>query len=500
MATLNLQLKTILIYSALFFALANVCFAQQFTPPADDFLNSDFHKGRREALRNIMPENSVSVFFANPVRNRANDVDYVYHQDPNFFYLTGHKEPHSVLLIFKSPQNIAGTQVDEIIFVRQHNALKELYEGARLGKEGAKEKLDIQVALEGPDFKKYSIDFSVFDKVLFYDFENDVRNTNEVADLFELIETFKEKINFEVDPLSLNLEPENSNHDIKTLDSLMEILREVKLAEELELIRKAVDISTLGQREVMKAMQPGMSETEVQGMHEFIFKKYRAEYEGYPSIVGAGHNGCVLHYIENYKPEIEDGELILMDLGAEYHGYTADVTRTIPVNGKFTEEQKLIYDIVYDAQEAAMDICKEGTTFDDLYQATLEVVNNGLLDLGLYKSLDSLDIFNPATGRNRYYPHGCCHHIGLDVHDKGTYEKLYENMVITIEPGIYITEGSPCDEKWWDIPVRIEDDYLITKDGCELLSDLAPRKSEDIEKLMEETSVFNSFDVPSLEK
>ncbi|MCK5281355.1 MAG: aminopeptidase P N-terminal domain-containing protein, partial [Cyclobacteriaceae bacterium] len=333
--------------SLLFITVGFINFAIcQSTESQDDFLDSEFHKGRREALRNMMPLNSVAVFFSNPVRNRSNDVEYVYHQDPNFYYLTGHKEPHAVLLIFKSSQEIAGKQVDEIIFVRQRNALMELYEGARLGREGAKDKLDIQIAFDGPDFKDFNLDFSRFDKVLFYDFHDDVRNTNEVGDLFELIETFKEKINYSVDPLSLNPEPEKSNLDTKTLDSLMVLMRGVKLEEELDLIKKAVDISTLGQKEVMKAIHPGMSETEVQGMHEFIFKKYRAEYEGYPSIVGAGHNGCVLHYIENYKPEIEDGELILMDLGAEYHGYTADVTRTIPVNGKFSSEQKTIYDLV----------------------------------------------------------------------------------------------------------------------------------------------------------
>ena len=122
------------------------------------------------------------------------------------------------------------------------------------------------------------------------------------------------------------------------------------------------------------------------------------------------------------------------------------------------------------------------------------------MDLGLYKSLDSADVFNPETGRNRYYPHGCCHHIGLDVHDKGTYGLLQQNMVITIEPGIYIPNGSPCDEKWWDIPVRIEDDFLITKDGCELLSDLAPRKSDEIEELMKESSVFNDFEFTELQR
>ena len=156
-------------------------------------------------------------------------------------------------------------------------------------------------------------------------------------------------------------------------------------------------------------------------------KKYKAEYEGYPSIVGAGHNGCVLHYIDNYKPEIEDGELILMDLGAEYHGYTADVTRTIPVNGKFTKEQKAIYDLVYEAQEAAMSIAKAGVPFSDLLDATQAVINKGLLELGIIESLNEEDLINPATGRHRYYPHGCCHHIGLDVHDLGEYGVLEEN-------------------------------------------------------------------------
>ena len=249
----------------------------------------------------------------------------------------------------------------------------------------------------------------------------------------------------------------------------------------------------------MKAMRPGMSEMEIQGLHEYVFKKYQAEYEGYPSIVGAGHNGCVLHYIQNYKPEIEDGELILMDLGAEYHGYTADVTRTIPVNGKFTKEQKLIYDLVYEAQEAGRRVAKAGATFQEVYEATANVVNEGLVELGLYESTDEEDMINPETGRNRYYPHGCCHHIGLDVHDKGEYAELQENMVITIEPGIYIPEGSPCDEKWWGIPVRIEDDFLITKDGCELLSDLAPRKSDEIEELMKQPSPLDDFVLPALE-
>ena len=465
----------------------------------EDLLSSKFHRERREALRDKMPDNSVAVVFANPVRNRANDVNYVYHQDPNFYYLTGHREPHSVLLLFKEPQRIHGKKLDEVIFVRPPNALDELYNGKRLGKEAAKRQLGISAALETPDFKRLGVDFSKFDKVLFYDFQNDVRDTKEEGDLYDLMETFKRKVNYPPgEALSLAVEPSPNNLDVLTLDSLMQQLRGVKTEEELNLLRKAVKISALGQREVMKALEPGMSEREVQGMHEFIYKKYQAEYEGYPSIVGAGHNGCVLHYIENYKPAVEDGELILMDLGAEYHGYTADVTRTLPVNGKFTPEQKQIYDLVYRAQEAGIAQCRAGNTFKAIYEATAQVINEGLVELGIYKSLNPKDIVNPATGRNRYYPHGCCHHIGLDVHDKGAYDTLQANMVVTIEPGIYIPEGSPCDPKWWNIPVRIEDDFLVTPDGCENLSDLAPRKSEEIEALMAEPSFFNAVDLPAL--
>ncbi len=466
----------------------------------DDLLPMDFHQERREALRTKLPVNSVAVFFANPVRNRANDVDYMYHQDPNFYYLTGHREPHAVLLIFKENQSLNGKRVNEMIFVRGHDALMELYEGARLGKEGARQELGFSAAYEGTEFSNFPVDFSSFDQVLFYDFQNDVRNTEEKGDLYDLISAFKQKAHYpDSSSQTLQLEPQKNNLDTQTLDSLMHELRGIKTPEEIGLLRKAVMISALGQREVMKAMRPGMSELEVQGMHEFIYKKYQAEYEGYPSIVGAGHNGCVLHYIENYKPKIEDGELILMDLGAEYHGYTADVTRTIPVNGKFTKEQKIIYDLVYEAQEAAIKICREGTTFKEIYEATANVINPGLVELGIYKSLKEEDIINPATERNRYYPHGCIHHIGLDVHDKGEYDTLKANMVVTIEPGIYIPEGSPCDPKWWGIPVRIEDDFLVTEEGCELLSKDAPRKSEEIEALMQESSPFDAIELPPLE-
>lgn len=467
-------------------------------PHHGDWLSAAFHQNRRAQLRALMPPNSVAVFFANPIRNRSSDVDFIYHQDPNFFYLTGHSQPHSLLLVFKEKTNIDGDSTDEVLFVRGRDASAELYEGSRIAPEEAEANLKIDRAYVTTAFEHFNLDFSQFDKVLFDDFHDDYRDHPEKGDLYELVGQFKEKAGY-APAGDMVMEPKASNLNVVMLDSIMTVLRGVKMPEEISLLRKAAAISALAQAEVMKAMKPGMSEAEVQGLHEFIFKKYRAEHEGYPSIVGAGHNGCVLHYIDNDKPEMEDGEMILMDLGAEYHGYTADVTRTIPVSGTFSREQRIIYDLVYKAQEAAISTCRAGVEFRDLYQATANTINRGLTELGLYNSTDAKDIIDPETARNRYYPHGCCHHIGLDVHDKGEYDVLEEHMVITIEPGIYIPQGSPADEKWWNIAVRIEDDFLVKKGGCEWLSDKAPRKAHKIEKLMMQPSPFDALVLPPLE-
>ena len=473
--------------------LAFPAFSQNADLPTD-FLTKDFHKGRREKLREKLPPNSVAVFFANPVRNRANDVDYTYHQDPDFFYLTGYKEPDAVLFLFKENQ-IANnsTQYNEILFVQPRNAMGEMWTGRRLGDKGVKDLLGFTQAFNNTEFKKYDVNFTKFDKVLFYEFLNDVRNDlRDSADLFDLQAQFKTKVNYpDKSKTILTVEPTKNNLDMTGLEPIMDNLRGIKTPEELDMVRKAVQISCAGQLEVMKAMKPGMSEREVQGIHEFVFKKYQAEELGYPSIVGAGHNGCILHYVDNYKPTISNKELVLMDLGAEFHGYTADITRTIPVNGKFSPEQKQIYELVLKAQEEAMKICKPGTPFRDLTAATRTVVNKGLVELGIIKTIDE---------KNLYYPHGCCHHIGLDVHDRGTYDKLEENMVITIEPGIYIPDDAPCDKKWWGIAVRIEDDYLITKDGYDHLSISAPRTVKDIEAAMKLSSPLDNFILPELGK
>lgn len=529
-----------------FFLMAGMCFpavsGQNTAERPDDYLKPDFHQGRREALRAQMPPNSVAVFFANPVRNRANDVDYKYHQNPDFYYLTGYTEPNSMLMIFSDKEVIEGNECNELLFVQPKNKTAEMWTGRRLGVEGAGESLGISCVYENGEFETMDLALTDMDRVFFRPMKDDIRNTYNKADLYDLVKAFREKILFpeEYDPQRFKLydlirttEIENSanvaqvidryfmmrsqpdpddpldlyrkaesdrdrkavaekipdyNIDGTSLTYMMANLREIKTPEEMVLLRKAIYISAVAQTEVMKAMKPGMSETEIQGIHEYVYRKYGSEFEGYPSIVGAGENSCILHYIDNIRPELND-DLVLMDVGAEYHGYTADVTRTVPANGKFSPEQKAIYELVYEAQEAAFKACKAGNAFSAPHLAAQKVINEGLAKLGLVK---------PGVFHS-YFPHGTSHYLGLDVHDLGNHGPFQANTVITVEPGIYIPKGSPCDEKWWGIGVRIEDDVLITEDGYEVLSRYAPRTVEGIEAMMARPSALDDFVLPELE-
>ena len=517
-----------------------------------DFLSKDFHKGRRDALRAKMPVNSVAVLFANPLRNRANDVDYVFHQDPNFYYLTGYREPNGVLVLFSNNQTDEnGVSYNEMLYVQERDARAEQWNGKRLGIEGAIEVLGFQMAKNANDFIKKNINFKSFDRIFIEKFNDDYRDSaKNTAEVYDLVSSFKENTaynpnNFlspmkkQIYELVKSTPIENSANvaqiigralaydpslkrdgdlmkykdatakalkkelqqkialkldakttiDIHFLSNNLATLREIKTSEELVLLTKAVRISAIGQVEVMKAMKPHMSETELQGIHEFVYKKYGAEYEGYPSIVGAGNNGCILHYIENSKTKLGN-ELVLMDLGAEYRGFTADVTRTIPANGVFSKEQKAIYQIVYDAQEAGIAAYVIGESMATPNLLSKKIVNQGLFQLGIINSLDE---------KHPYYPHGTSHHIGLDVHDPGNYGNFEENMVVTMEPGIYIPDGSNCDERWWGIGIRIEDDILVTKTGPVNLSAEAPRTIEEIEKMMAKKSILDDFVLPNLD-
>jgi Xaa-Pro aminopeptidase len=449
-----------------------------------DYLSPEFHAGRRDSLRALMPANSVAIVPAYPTRNFSNDVDYEYHQNPDLYYFTGYNEPHSLLLIFKEPQTGAdGSTYTELLFVQKRNARAEQWTGRRLGVEGVKEKLKISHAYNGEAFKSFPIDFSKFDKILYDALPEDIQDEpGDPADLFDLVKQLKEKAG--IPPAGTK----DKRYAPELYRQLTASLREIKTEEEMVLLRKAIEISCAGQVEVMKAIKPEMSERELQGIHEYVHRKYGAEHWGYPAIVGAGNNGCVLHYQENEKLHVEN-RTVLMDVGAEYHGYTADITRTVPANGKFSDEQKTIYQIVYQAQEEAFKMCREGASWQELSARARDVIAEGLMKLG---------IITKKSDVSKYYPHGLGHHIGMDVHDRGTYQKLKKGMVITIEPGIYIPEGSPCDKKWWGIAVRIEDDLLIREKDYELLSASAPRTVEDIEKMCAQKSALDDFELPPL--
>ena len=539
-----LQIRITLIFKTLYFWLPFLSFGILSAQKAE--LSKEFHKNNRQQLREKLPNNSVAVYFSAPVRNRANDVDFEYHQDPNFYYLTGWEEPHAVLLVYNTPQTDDEGTYNEKLYVRDRDARNEMWNGRQLGVSGAL-KMGFDRVVSKIEFSKQALDFDRFDTVLMFDFENDVRNRdNDTSDLYDLQKHFKKQINYpddfdatryrlyqqirtvnkeevpslkrkisymitsdktlEDDPviqdfLQINEKTvltdlktrsafllKDYNFDIDQLSYIMASLREKKSPEEIILLKKAIRISTQGQIEVMKAIHSEMTEREVQGIHQLVFKIYGAAHEGYPSIVGAGHNACVLHYVTNDKTDLKK-QLILMDLGAEYKGYTADVTRTIPVSGIFSPEQRALYQIVYDAQTAGINAAINGATFRAVSEATNEVVQKGLLALGLIEKKEEY---------RRYLPHGISHHIGLDVHDPGLYDKLSPSMVITVEPGIYIPEGSPCDSKWWNIGIRIEDDILITETAPINLSSNAPRSWKDIEAMMAKKSALDNFVLPEL--
>jgi Xaa-Pro aminopeptidase len=276
----------------------------------------------------------------------------------------------------------------------------------------------------------------------------------------------------------------NARINYLSFNRLTSALRQIKTPEEIKVIRKAIDITCDANREVMKAATPEMSEREIQGIHEFIYKLRGAKETGFPLIIASGNNGCTLHYQDNDAPKVGNN-LVLMDVGAMFCGYSADVTRTIPANGRFSPEQLAIYNIVLEAQDSAFSYCKQGMPFAKLNLPARRVIAEGLKKLGIIQETEEVYI---------YYSHSISHPIGLDVHDKSLHSSpLTNGMIITLEPGIYIPIGSKCDKKWWGTGIRIEDDILINDNNPVNLSLSAPRKAHDIEKLMKESSPFNQF-------
>ncbi|MBR9833118.1 M24 family metallopeptidase [bacterium] len=435
-----------------------------------DGLTVSFHQERRAALREKMEPNSISVFFSNPIKNRSNDVDYEYHQDPNFYYLTGFTEPNAALVILKDSIFIDSKWTSEVLWIPERNPTKEVWDGRRLGPELAPEFLGFSTVKPNTKFDATIFNWKQYSSVNFIAenlYKSDINLSNQL--LAEMKLGFQQAI-----------QPKRVKKNEKQLKIWMAELRQIKQPEELVLMQKAIDITLLAQIELMKSLKEEMTEYQTEAIIEYVFKREGAEYPGFPSIQGGGENSCVLHYTSNRK-KLANNHLLVSDVGAEYRGYTADVTRTLPVDGVFSVEEKAIYNLVLKAQNAGIRACKPGNSFRSTHEASTEIIAEGLYQLGILKDKRQV---------RKYFMHGTSHYLGLDVHDWGTYGNLESGNVITVEPGIYIAEGSDCDPKWWNIGVRIEDDILITDSEPINLSEGAPRTIEEIEEMMKMEAQF----------
>ncbi|MFM7725764.1 MAG: M24B family metallopeptidase, partial [Flavobacteriales bacterium] len=320
---------------------------------------------------------------------------------------------------------------------------------------------EVRVSTESISLK---VPFDQYKKVFVLRFPKGLEDDKSDAyDLFDLVKNIREEIG-----------NQSAELDDFSLEKMVAGLREIKSKEELQLLQKAIDISVEGHLRMMDSVRAGWKEYQVESVGEYYFHHLGAEDVGYPSICGASENGCVLHYDKNRRT-VTAGDLILLDMGAEYHGYTADITRTIPVSDSFTEPQRLLYELVWQAQQAGMDSCISGKDFRAPHRAALSVIEDGLIRLG---------IITKKEEARQYFPHSTSHYLGLDVHDPGGYGPLRPGQVITVEPGLYIPSDSDCDTKWWNIGIRIEDDILITEGVPVNMSGALPSRLDLLEKYL----------------
>ncbi|MCS6809181.1 MAG: aminopeptidase P N-terminal domain-containing protein [Bacteroidota bacterium] len=442
---------------------------------AEDIPLERFRERRQKVLRTMSPK-SIAIFFAADKRTRQNDVEYEYRQNSDMLYLSGFPESESILMLIPEgivlPLSMDSSKIkhEALLFVRKRDINREIWTGAIIGAERATAMYGIR-ALENVHF------FTVL-SLLLQPHDSTKRRDTVFITTFPtstIVEPLSgEIINIEREA-RLRLQRQYPHVVVRSQRRLIAELRQIKDADELRVIRKAVAITVEGHRAAIEAVRPNVYEYELEAIMEATFKQHGAEDVGYPSIIGSGANACILHYTANRR-QAKAGELILMDCGAEFLGYTADITRTVPVSGEFTPEQRAVYNLVYAAQEAALKEYRKGVDWRKPHSKAVEVIRAGLLQLGIITQPEDYEL---------YFPHGSVHYIGLDVHDAGNYTVFQPNMVLTCEPGIYIPEGSPCDPKWWNIAVRIEDDVLITEDGDPIiLSAALPRKAEQIEAIV----------------
>lgn len=428
------------------------------------------YKMRRDRVNAALSEKSFMVLFAADTRLRQNDVYYEYRQNSDLFYCTGFGEAESALIlvprgiVLPDSLDASRTKHTALLFVQEPSAQKQLWTGALTGSKRAQTLYGI------PSFG--NVHFRGILKTLLAAHDTVYISELPTQSVFEPLSG--DTLDFETN-LPQRLKKDFPGLNVFSHQRLLGNMRRIKDSSEIELLRKAVNITVAAHEETIRTVRPDMPEYETEAVMEAGFKRRGAEDVGYGSIIGSGPNSCVLHYTSSRRT-MRSGELLLMDCGAEYHNYTADITRTIPVSGRFSPEQKAIYNLVYAAQEAAIKEYRNNVDWRKPHSRAVEIIREGLLKLGIITHPDDYKL---------YFPHGSVHYIGLDVHDAGTYNTFQPNMVLTCEPGIYIPENSPCDKKWWNIGVRIEDDILVTNGEPVILSATLPRTAEGIERLMQ---------------
>ena len=429
----------------------------------------EFARRRRELMDN-MEENSIAILPAAPERRRNRDIDHIYRQDSDFWYLSGFPEPEAVMAL------IPGREHGEfVVFCRERNREMETWHGYRSGPEGAVSDYGADDAFPISDIDEILPGLIEGRDRVYYDMGRDTEFDRQVM---SWVNSIRAKVRSGAHPPG----------EFLALTHLLHDQRLFKTAAELKVMRRAGEIAAAGHVRAMLAVKPGMYEYQLEAEYLHEFMRHGARAPAYPTIVGGGRNGCILHYINNDQ-KLKDGDLVLVDAGAEYECYASDITRTFPVNGKFSAEQQAVYEVVLASQLAAIDQVRPGRHWNDPHEAAVKVLTQGMKDLGLLKG--EVNELIEQEAYRRFYMHRTGHWLGLDVHDVGDYKVhdewrvLEPGMVMTVEPGIYIApDDDTVAAKWRGIGIRIEDDVAVTRKGHEIFTNDVPKSVADIEKLM----------------
>jgi Xaa-Pro aminopeptidase len=411
---------------------------------------------------------TTSIDEAAPERVRNRDAHHPYRFDSYFYYLSRFPEPEAILVI------IAGPAPRTILFCRDKDLERETWDGFRYGPDGARETFEVDEAHSIADADNLVPRFLENQEVMFYEVGSDLAWDNRVIGWLNAVRT---KARSGV----------GAPEKIRDIRSILDEMRLVKDASEIKTMQQAASISARAHCRAMKTTRPGLSEYEVEAelLHEF--RRSGSQSPAYTSIVAGGANACVLHYVEN-NAVLNDGDLLLIDAGCELNGYASDITRTFPVNGRFSGPQRDIYELVLAAQAAAIEQVRPSNEWEDPHRAALDVLVQGFIDLGLCKGTRETVI--ESGDYRRFYMHRTGHWLGMDVHDVGDYKcdgdwrKLEAGMALTVEPGCYIRPADNVPERFWNIGVRIEDDAVVTSKGCEIITSDVPKTITDIEALM----------------